>query len=303
MRRRLVRAVLVPLVLLATGCRGGTPSPPQAATAGVVVASFDFDESRLLAEIYAQALEDEGVAVRREVGLGPRELVLPAMRASLVDVVPEYAGAALDAASTGPPVATADRSEVVAALAQAVAPWDLTPLTPSRASNQNVLAVSTALAREHDLRSVSDLRSIGEPLVLGGPAECPRRPRCLPGYEARYGLRFRYFVPLAGAELVARALADDVVDVGLLFSTDAALAGGDLVALTDDRFLQPPDVVVPLVRTAVLDDERIAAALDEVSAELTTEGLRFVNWRLVNAGTTPAAEARGWLLRHGLVAR
>ena len=291
------------LVLLVAGCRGDGPQPPAAAGPGVVVASFDFDESHVLAEIYAQALEDEGVTVRRELGLGPRELVLPAMRAGLVDVVPEYAGSALDAATASEPVATPVPSEVVAALGRSVARWDLTPLAPSRASNQNVLAVTTALARDAGLRSVSDLRSLGEPLDLGGPPECPRRPRCLPGYEDRYGVRFRSFVPLAGADLVARALADGVVDVGLLFSTDAALAGGGLVTLADDRSLQPPDHVVPLVRTAVLADERIAAALDEVSAELTTEGLRFVNWRLANAGTTPAAEARGWLLRHGLVAR
>ena len=291
------------LVLLVAGCRVDRAGPAAATESGVVVASFDFDESRLLAEIYAQALEDEGVEVRRELSLGPRELVLPAMRAGLVDVVPEYAGSALDAASPPGPAPAPGPAEVVAALERAVARWSLTPLAPSRASNQNVLAVTAELARDAGVQSVSDLGSLGEPLVLGGPPECPRRPRCLPGFEGRYGLRFRSFLPLAGAELVARALADEVVDVGLLFSTDAALADGNLVALADDRSLQPSDHVVPLVRTAVLADERIAAALDEVSAQLTTEGLRFVNWRLDDAGTTPAGEARGWLVRHGLVAR
>ena len=55
-------------------------------------ASFDFAESRLLAEIYAQALERAGVPVRRAFGLGPRELVASGAREGLVDVVPEYAG-------------------------------------------------------------------------------------------------------------------------------------------------------------------------------------------------------------------
>jgi osmoprotectant transport system substrate-binding protein len=140
-------------------------------------------------------------------------------------------------------------------------------------------------------------------LAIGGPPECPQRPRCLPGLAEVYGLRFDGFVPLAGEALVRRALADGVIEVGVLFSTDASLAGGELVVLDDDRRLQPPDNVVPMVRTAVLDDDRIAAALDEVTAELTTTNLRFLNWRVANAGGSVADEARGWLVRHGLVAR
>jgi glycine betaine/choline ABC-type transport system substrate-binding protein len=44
-------------------------------------------------------------------------------------------------------------------------------------------------------------------------------------------------------------------------------------------------------------------ALDQVSARLTTANLRFMNWRVTVAGNDPAAEARGWLVRQGLVDR
>lgn len=91
--------------------------------------------------------------------------------------------------------------------------------------------------------------------------------------------------------------------MGVLFSTDAALTGDGVIALVDDRRLQPPDNLVPVVRSDVLADARVRTALDGVSAELTTDGLRLLNWRLANAGTEPAAEARGWLVRHGLVDR
>ena len=43
----------------------------------VTVASFNFAESEVLAEIYSQALEGRGVAVRRAFDLGPREFVAP----------------------------------------------------------------------------------------------------------------------------------------------------------------------------------------------------------------------------------
>lgn len=301
MRRSLVAVLAV--LALAAGCADGPGDEAVADPAAVVVASFNFAESDLLAEIYAQALEDEGVPVRRELGLGQRELVLPALRRGLVDVVPEYAGSVLDATAPRSPIDRSDLGAVVSALGEAVAPWGLEVLEPSAASNQNVVVVTADLARTHELASVSDLRALAPSSTIGGPPECPRRSTCLAGLDDRYGLHFEAFVPLAGADLVHRALADGVIDVGVLFSTDAALAGDELVALADDRHLQPPDDVVPLVRSAVLEDPRVERALDEVSEQLTTRSLRFVNWRLANTGTTIAAEAHGWLVRHGLVAR
>jgi osmoprotectant transport system substrate-binding protein len=268
----------------------------------VVVTSFDFAESRLVAEIYAQALEDEGIVVDRQLGLGPRELVLPALRQGFADVVPEYAGSALDAMS---PASSVDRTDVAAVtdeLAGAVRSWGIDVLSASQASNQNALAVTAAAAADGQFAEISDLAPVAASLTVGGPPECPSRDRCLVGLAAVYGIRFGSFVPLADEELVRRALVDGVIDVGVLFSTDAALAGDAFVVLGDDKNLQPAENVVPLVRRAAVD-ERAVAALDEVSARLTTTSLRFLNWRVAHAGTDTAAEARAWLLRHGLVSR
>lgn len=42
----------------------------------------------------------------------------------------------------------------------------------------------------YDLTTVSDLADVTDPLVLGGPPECPERPLCLQGLIDTYGLRF-----------------------------------------------------------------------------------------------------------------
>lgn len=295
--------MLFAAALAATACTDAGPRPGAGRRVdGVVVTSFDFAESRLLAEIYAQALEDEGVTVVRRLALGPRELVVPALRQGFVDVVPEYAGSALDASRPAAAIDHADPTAVIDALRRAVVPWGVRVLSPSTASNQNAVVVTTPLTARYGLKRVSDLGSVAGRLSFGGPPECATRPRCLVGLEQRYGLEFETFVPLVGDDHVRRALDDGVVDVGVLFTTDAALADGSLVVLEDDRRLQPAENIVPVVRAAVLADPRIAAALDEVSAALTTEGLRFLNWRVEHAGTDLAFEARGWLVRHGLVA-
>jgi osmoprotectant transport system substrate-binding protein len=270
----------------------------------VVVASFNFDESELLAEIYAQALEAEGIAVRRELRLGPRELVAPALQQGLVDLVPEYVGS-VTAWLGGDDVDLTDEEVAERALRRAAARWDLEALQTSRAENPNTLAVTRSLALVHRLSDISDLGSIAATLTIGGPAECPRRPYCLPGLRATYGLRFDRFVTVDGTDRVVQALREGVVDVAVMFRTDGALADPDLISLGDDRGLNPSERVVPLVRTSALDEHgpELRKVVDAVSRRLTTSMLRFLNWRVSVAGNDAASEARGWLLRQGLIDR
>jgi osmoprotectant transport system substrate-binding protein len=296
--------VLLSATLLLLGaCSTDEPSSTPPGGDELVVASFNFDESRLLAEIYALALEDEGIPVRRELDLGPREVVLPALRQGHVDVVPEYLGTILDAVARGPHGDERDPTVLRGLLDAVLEPWGLSALAPSSASNQNAVVVTRATAEARGLRTISDLEAVAPRLTLGGPPECPLRERCLLGLEETYSLAFDGFLPFDGARLVRQALLDGIVDVGVLFTTDGHLAGDELVTLRDDRGLQPAENVIPVVRTAAVASTRAGAVLDEVAAELTTEQLRFLNWRVSVAGGSPAAEARGWLIRHGLVDR
>lgn len=293
--------VAAAVVAACNGSGDRTPAAPR--DDRLVIASFNFDESRVVAEIYAQALEEAGVDVRLELDLGPRELMLPALRQGFVDVVPEYLGTLFDAASPGTDAAHADPPIVVALLAPLLDAWGLTALEPSPASNQNALVVTRETAETFGLTATSDLVDIAARLTIGGPPECPSRPRCLPGLERAYSLQFATFLPFGGSHLVEQALLDGVIDVGVLFTTDGALASEALVVLEDDRALQPAENLVPVVRTGAATRSDVVSVLDAVSAQLTTSQLRFLNWRVSIAGNEPAAEARGWLIRHGLVTR
>lgn len=302
-RSRAAVACLAAAMMLPS-CRGSGPAPSVSGepAAEVVVGSFNFPESTLVAEIYARALEAAGIPVRREVGLGPRELVQPALLSGLVDVVPEYLGTAL--ASVAPSADPApDADTVRQALSRALAGWGVRVLEPAGAQNQNGVVVSRATADHFGLSSVSDLAAYSSDLVLGGPPECPERPYCLPGLERVYDLRFAGFVPFDTEQQRAAALADGVVDVAVMFTTDGRLASGDLVLLADDRGLQPAENLVPVVsaRAVELHGSRLVEALDTVSGRLTTNGLRFLNWRISVAGKDVATEARGWLERQSLV--
>jgi osmoprotectant transport system substrate-binding protein len=307
--RRCMAALLAgPLlaVLLAACQHGGGPAGPARPRAGpLVVASFNFPESEVLAAIYGLALRHAGIPVRLQLGLGPRELVEPALEQGLVGLVPEYLGTALASIEPHPSVAMTDPAAVRAALARAFAAWNVAVLTPARAQDQNGVAVTHATAARLHLRTVADLRRAAGGLALGGPPECPSRPYCLPGLRTAYGLRFARFLPFGTEQQRVTALRDGVVSAAVLFTTDGNLADGSLVLLTDNRHLQPAENVVPVVTARALAryGARLTTAADAVSAQLTSAGLLFLNWRIEVAGHSVLAEARAWLERHGILPR
>lgn len=294
------------LTLLAS-CQPGADRPPPAGQAGgaVVVASFNFPESELLAAIYGLAIRHAGIPVQLRLDLGPRELVQPALEQGLVDVVPEYLGTALSSLEPRPGVPMLDAAAVRAALARALARWHIQVMTPAAAQDQNGIAVTGATARRLGLHKVSDLRRAASRLTLGGSPECPARPYCLPGLRKVYGLGFARFLPFDTEPQRVTALKQGVVDVAVLDTTDGNLATGELSLLADDRHLQPAENVVPVITGAAMAryGKRLAGAVNAVSAQLTSQALLFLGWRIEVAGAGVLAEARGWLQRHGILPR
>lgn len=145
----------------------------------------------------------------------------------------------------------------------------------------------------------------GEPvasqMVLGGPAECPKRPFCIPGLKETYGVEFQDFKPLdPGGPLTVKALANGQIDVGLLFSTSSAIVAENFVVLEDDKNLQTAESITPVVREEVLDDT-VTELLNSVSAALTTEGITELNGRVELDKEDPADVAADFLEQESLL--
>jgi osmoprotectant transport system substrate-binding protein len=290
--------LLVPVLLLAACGRGDPAVTTALDDDAVTVASFNFPESEILAELYAQALEGRGIVVERELDLGPRELLLPALERGLVELVPEYAGSALgffaETASNDPAV-THQR------LILALHPRGLSALGAAPAQDHNAFVVDATTADRLHVATLSELRAFAPAMTFGGPTECSERHLCLMGLEDLYGLRFKEFVALdTGGPLTLQALNDRTIDIGLLFSSDPAIRAGTLVELRDDRGLQPAENVTPIVSQVTLQrfGPILADTLNAVSALLRTPDLRAMNAAMAS-GQAPAAVARAWLEARG----
>ena len=172
------------LVGLLAACGSSSPTPDRTATAlgddAITIGAFDFAESELLGELYGQALEHRGFAVQRAFGIGPREIVAPALARGLLELVPEYAGTALTFFSLGAAMPSADVATTHSALQQAVGPRHLTALAAAPAQNANDFVVTSETAQRDGIHSLTDVARVASQLTFGGPPECPRAP-ALPG--------------------------------------------------------------------------------------------------------------------------
>lgn len=300
-RQPFLLATMIGLWALLAGCsstRTDSTLAERTGDATVTVGSFGFAESRLLAELYSQALEQAGYPVQRAFDLGPREFVAPALVLGLVDLVPEYAGTATQFFGFGAAAPSPDVTATHDDLVRALGDRPITALAAAPAQNANTFVVARHTAERYGLRTLSDVAPVAAELTFGAAPECASRPLCLVGLRRVYGLAFKEVVPLdAGGPVTRQALHNGDIDVALLFTSDPAISDDGLVELVDDRGLQPAENVTPLIRTEVLSryGGRLADVVDGVSRRLTTAALRDLNARLARGDGAVAEIVAGFL--------
>jgi osmoprotectant transport system substrate-binding protein len=266
----------------------------------IAVGSADFTESKIIAEIYAQALQANGFDVRRQFGIGSRETYVPAVKDHSIDLIPEYTGNLLQYFDKN--TKATDPEAVELALYRAL-PGDLSILTPSPANDQDTVAVTKATAEKWNLKTIADLAAHSPEVKFGGPSEFQSRAEGLPGLKAKYGLDITpaNFVSISdgGGPATVRALVDGTVTAADIFSTSQAIPQNDLVVLQDPKNNFLAANVVPLVASQKMSDQ-LKTVLDAVSAKLTTEALIEMNTATSgNSGIDPDQAARKWVQDNG----
>jgi len=297
--------VLLGVAVMTAACGSNSTTTKAAGqpAKAVVIGSAPFSESVLVANMYAGALQAEGLQATVKKGLGQREIYLPALQKggkdNGIDIVPEYVGTLLEFVNKNAGEASGDLDASVGKLRSRLDAIGLTALNPSAAQDQNAFAVTKATADRLKARKLSDLAPAAGQLTLGAGSECPTRPFCQPGLEKTYGLKFKAFRALdSGGPKTMEALASGDIDVGLVFSSDGGVAARNLVVLEDDKKLQTVDNLVPAIRKDVVDDT-IRRALNKVSTELTTADLIQLNKRADVDKADPETLAQEWLQQHG----
>jgi osmoprotectant transport system substrate-binding protein len=301
--RRITGALAAVLVFLATACGSANPLGGGAVSGdlkSIKVGSADFPESKIIAEIYAQALEVNGLTVGRQFGIGSRETYVPAVKDHSIDLIPEYTGNLLQYFDKE--TKATDPNAVLLALYHAL-PGDLAILTPSPANDQDTVAVTSETAAKWNLKTIGDLAKHSAEVKFGAPSEFLERAEGIPGLKKNYGLDIApaNFVSISdgGGPATVRALVDGTVTAADIFSTSPAIPQNKLVVLEDPKNNFLAANVVPLVASQKMSDQ-LKTVLDAVSAKLTTQALIDMNTETSgNAGIDPEQAAAKWVKANG----
>lgn len=299
----LLAFLLALLVTFASACGSSNPlggGPISGDLKEITVGSADFPESKIIAEIYAQALEANGFQISRQFGIGSRETYVPAVQDHSIDLIPEYTGNLLQYFDEETTATTPDA--VLIGLLKAL-PGDLSILYPSPAEDKDTLAVTEATAQRWNLKTIDDLAKHSAEVKVGAPSEFQTRVTGLVGLKDKYGLDIApaNFVAISdgGGPATVQALNSGAITAANIFSTSPAIEQHRLVVLEDPKNTFLAANVVPLVASQKMSND-LKTVLDAVSAKLTTEALIELNTAVEgNQGVDPDEAARKWVQDNG----
>ncbi|GAA0219044.1 ABC transporter substrate-binding protein [Actinomadura nitritigenes] len=307
--KHIIRGAAVGLVAALTlsacggGGGGGDDKNPLsgggAAKGTITVGGANFPESGLIGEIYAQALEAKGLKVTRKFNIGAREIYYDQVVKGGIGVMPEYNGALLT--TSVDKTSTASTTDEVNAALKAKLPSSVEILDSAQAEDKDSVTVNPQTASKYHLKSIADLKPVANQLTIGGPSEFKTRQQGLVGLKKVYGLEFKKFQPFdAGAQAtLVKLLTDDKIQAADLFTTDPTIVQKKLVVLEDPQHVFSAQNVTPLVNKSAVNAQA-TAALNAVSAKLTTQDLLDMMKRIAIDKDDQEKVAKDWLTKNGL---
>ena len=268
-----------------------------AALAGnrVVIASKDFTESILLAEIAAQLLEARGVVVERQFELGGN-LPHEALVNGKADIYPEYTGTAYTAILHHSPIS--DPRAVFDQVKQEYATkFNLDISQPLGFENTFAILVRGEDARRLNLKTIADAAPQTPKWRAGFGQDFMSRADGFPGFSKAYDLKFAE-VREMDLSLTYIALSSNQVDLIAGNSTEGRIAKLDLVQLADDRHYFPPYEAVYVVRRSSLNGP-VTEVLNKLTNAISTEEMRRLNYEVDGNKRDVKQVVREWIAIKG----
>ncbi|HVX81031.1 MAG: glycine betaine ABC transporter substrate-binding protein OsmF [Devosia sp.] len=283
-----------------------------AAHAQVVVSSKIDTEGGVIGNIILQVLKANNIPVTDKIQLGNTKVVRSAITAGQIDIYPEYTGnGAFFFNEADKPIwndaqkgyeevkkLDYDQNKIV---------W----LDPAPANNTWDIALRKEIADANHIATWSDFGkwvSGGGQVKLAASAEFVSSPAALPAFEKTYGFTLKpdQLITLSGGDtaafIAAAANQTSGANAAVVYGTDGGIEPSGLVALEDDKGVQPVYNPAPIIREPVLKQyPQIADLLKPVFAKLDMKTLQTLNGRVQVGGEAASAVATDWLKQQGIL--
>ena len=225
--------------------------------------------------------------------------IQPAMLAGEFDLYPEYTGTAWNVVLGRQDVYSEDRFDEL--LSSYENDLGLTWRGMYGFNDTYAILVQADVAREHGLRTYSDLASVADGLSFGANYDFFEIAGGFTDLCEAYGMTFGSTMDL-DIGLKYQAFGEHQVDALLVFTTDGQLTTSDGVVLEDDRGFFPSYRCGNVVRRQVLDEHpELEGALGLLNSTITDAQMASMNHAVETDGREPEDVAHGFLVERGLL--
>lgn len=266
------------------------------------IGSSDMSEQLILGNMYADMIEAKtDYKVQRDLSLGGVQICFSALQSGQIDMYVDYTGTLYG--DILKMESNSDAKEVYQVAKEKIKEkYNLTLLDQTPFNDTYTFTVRKDTAKKYNLKTVSDLEKVSDRLVITPTLAFNNRKEALPGIKSKYpNMRFKDNIAMDGATRYV-ALANKESDVIDAYSTDGLISYYDLVVLEDDKQYFLPYYGVPMVSEHLLEEYPDAIpVINELSAHLSSEGMRKLNYEVDVKKREPAEVAHEFLVQEGLL--
>ncbi|MFR4968086.1 glycine betaine ABC transporter substrate-binding protein [Lactobacillus kalixensis] len=260
----------------------------------VIIGSKNFTESKIVMQIWADALKKEGFNVRTKPNISS-SVVYQAIRSKQVTLYPEYTGT-IALSYLNKNIVGKNEKQIATIARNGVQKEGLTTLSYAPGNDAQGIAIRTSIAKRYGIKNISDLQKKANKIRFASQGEFDKREDGILGLEKVYGkFNFKNH-KVYDPSLKYQILEKGEGDITPASTTEGQLATGKYFALTDNKHFWPPYNLVPLIRKSTLDsDPRIAKILNKVNKKLTTKELQNLNKQVDVDGHSYQYVASKWV--------
>lgn len=268
----------------------------------IVIAGKLGSEPEILINMYKLLIEEEtDHTVQLKPGLGKTSFVFAALKNGDIDLYPEFTGTAISEFLKDTAASTS-REEVYKQAKEGMKKeFAMEMLQPMDYNNTYALAVPESFAKSHNLKTISDLKSVDSSLKAGFTLEFSDREDGYKGIQKLYGLNLPSLITME-PKLRYGAIKSGEINLVDAYSTDSELQRYKLVVLEDDKNLFPPYQGAPLLRAETAEKyPEIVEALNKLAGKITDDEMRKMNYQVNVEGKSAAETAREYLMEAGVL--
>lgn len=290
------------IMVLGLGASYAPSMMPQKEKENLVIAGKLGPEPEILMNMYKLLIEENSdMTVTVKPNFGKTDFLYQALKKGDIDIYPEFTGTITSSLLQPAPKVSNDSKEVFEVASDGIKKQDnLALLKPMAYQNTYAIAVPKSIAKEYNLKTISDLKKVQDKLKAGFTLEFNDREDGNKGLQSVYGLNLN--VATMEPALRYEAIQQGNIQITDAYSTDPEIAQYDLVVLEDDQHLFPPYQGAPLMKEALLKKHpELEGILNKLAGKITESQMSQMNYQVGVEGKPAAKVAREFLVKQGLL--